>query len=44
MASATVVHRIVDSPVGQLTLVGEGDTLTGLYFSGHTPATGPGLR
>jgi methylated-DNA-[protein]-cysteine S-methyltransferase len=28
-------HRIIDSPIGPLTLVGEGDTLTGLYFPGH---------
>jgi methylated-DNA-[protein]-cysteine S-methyltransferase len=28
-------HRTLDSPLGELTLVGEGDTLTGLYFPGH---------
>ena len=31
-----VLHRIVDSPVGELTLVGFDDTLTGVYFPGHT--------
>lgn len=28
-------HRVIDSPTGELTLVGEGETLTGLYFPGH---------
>ena len=28
-------HRVIDSPIGELTLVGEGETLTGLYFPGH---------
>ena len=29
-------HRIIDSPIGELSLVGdEDDTLTGLYFPGH---------
>ena len=32
----TVLHRVVDSPVGELTLVGYDDTLTGVYFPGHT--------
>ena len=36
MTPAAVLHRIVDSPVGELTLVGDGVTLTGLYFPGHT--------
>jgi methylated-DNA-[protein]-cysteine S-methyltransferase len=31
----TARHRIIDSPIGPLTLVGEGDVLTGLYFPGH---------
>jgi methylated-DNA-[protein]-cysteine S-methyltransferase len=31
----TAHHRIIDSPIGPLTLVGEGDVLTGLYFPGH---------
>lgn len=30
-----VVHAIVDSPVGELTLVGDGVVLTGLYFPEH---------
>lgn len=28
-------HRIIDTPLGELTLVGEGDTLTGIYYPGH---------
>jgi len=28
-------HRVIDSPIGELTLVGEGEALTGLYFPGH---------
>lgn len=31
----TIQHRVIDSPVGELTLVGEGETLAGLYFPGH---------
>ncbi|MEU7478348.1 methylated-DNA--[protein]-cysteine S-methyltransferase [Lentzea sp. NPDC042327] len=30
-----VHHTVVDSPVGPLTLVGEGSALIGLYFDGH---------
>jgi methylated-DNA-[protein]-cysteine S-methyltransferase len=30
-----VHHTVVDSPVGPLTLVGEGEALLGLYFDGH---------
>lgn len=29
----STVHRIIDSPLGALTLAGDGDALTGLYFS-----------
>jgi methylated-DNA-[protein]-cysteine S-methyltransferase len=29
------MHRIIDSPIGPLTLVGAGDALTGLYYPGH---------
>lgn len=36
MTAAAVVHRIVDSPVGELTMVGDGIALSGLYFPGHT--------
>lgn len=32
----SVQHTIVDSPVGPLTLVGDGDALIGLYFDGHS--------
>jgi methylated-DNA-[protein]-cysteine S-methyltransferase len=28
-------HRVIESPIGELTLVGEEETLTGLYFPGH---------
>jgi methylated-DNA-[protein]-cysteine S-methyltransferase len=28
-------HRIIDSPVGELTLVGDDEMLTGIYFPGH---------
>ena len=30
-----VKHTVVDSPVGPLTLVGDGAALIGLYFDGH---------
>lgn len=30
-----VHHTVVDSPLGELTLVGEGTALLGLYFDGH---------
>ena len=36
MAGSAVLHRLVDTPVGELTLVGHDDTLTGVYFPGHT--------
>jgi methylated-DNA-[protein]-cysteine S-methyltransferase len=29
------VHTVIDSPVGELTLVADGDALTGLYFPHH---------
>ncbi len=28
-------HTVIASPVGELTLVADGDTLTGVYFRGH---------
>jgi len=31
----SVKHAIVDSPVGSLTVVGDGTALIGLYFDGH---------
>ncbi|HEX3174811.1 MAG TPA: methylated-DNA--[protein]-cysteine S-methyltransferase [Solirubrobacterales bacterium] len=31
----TIAHKIVDSPLGELTLVASGEALTGLYFPGH---------
>jgi methylated-DNA-[protein]-cysteine S-methyltransferase len=30
-----ITHKIVDSPLGELRLVAEGEALTGLYFPGH---------
>ncbi len=32
---AATVHTVVDSPIGALTLVGDGDALTGIYFAPH---------
>jgi methylated-DNA-[protein]-cysteine S-methyltransferase len=43
MSNATIVFTTTPSPVGQLTLVGEGDELIGLYFDGDTSAT-PGAH
>ncbi|WIY01337.1 methylated-DNA--[protein]-cysteine S-methyltransferase [Amycolatopsis mongoliensis] len=43
----SVRHTVVESPVGPLTLVGDGTALIGLYFDGHlrTPrVTDPGPR
>ena len=31
----TTTHATMETPVGELTLVGEGDVLTGVYFPGH---------
>jgi methylated-DNA-[protein]-cysteine S-methyltransferase len=31
----TPTHTTIDSPFGELTLVAEGDALSGLYFPGH---------
>jgi methylated-DNA-[protein]-cysteine S-methyltransferase len=31
----TTTHTIIDSPIGGLTLVGAGGTLSGVYFPGH---------
>jgi methylated-DNA-[protein]-cysteine S-methyltransferase len=31
----SVRHTVIDSPVGPLTLVGDGSALIGLYFDGH---------
>ena len=35
-------HTVIDSPIGELTLVADGDTLTGVYFRQHwrPPAAG----
>ena len=29
------MHRVIDSPVGELTLVGDGSALSGVYFAEH---------
>lgn len=31
-------HRVLQTPVGQVTLVGDGQVLEGLYWPDHTPA------
>src|SRR5260370_39607587 len=31
----TARHTVIDSPLGELTLVGDSDTLTGVYFRHH---------
>ena len=31
----TARHTVIDSPLGELTLVADGDTLTGVYFPHH---------
>ena len=35
MSTISVVHTTIDSPVGELTLVGREDGVTGLFFSDH---------
>ncbi|MGW3994208.1 methylated-DNA--[protein]-cysteine S-methyltransferase [Amycolatopsis sp. NPDC004772] len=30
-------HAVLDSPIGRLTVTGDGDTVTGLYFPNHWP-------
>ena len=40
----TTCHTVVDSPVGPLTLVSDGQALTALYFAEHRHAPGPGAR
>jgi methylated-DNA-[protein]-cysteine S-methyltransferase len=35
MTKVPVVHAVVESPVGALTLVGHGDALSGVYFPEH---------
>ena len=34
-ATTSTRHVVVDSPIGPLTLVGDDDGLTGLYYTGH---------
>jgi len=36
------VHAVIDTPVGELTLVGDGHALSGLYFPDHTHHPGIG--
>ena len=33
--STSAVHSVVDSPIGELTLVGQDGALSGVYFPGH---------
>ncbi|ANZ41705.1 cysteine methyltransferase [Lentzea guizhouensis] len=42
----SVHHTVIDSPIGPLTAVGEGEALLGLYFDGHlrTPRLDRGPR
>jgi methylated-DNA-[protein]-cysteine S-methyltransferase len=40
---ATTTHRVIDSPLGELTLVARNRVLTGLYFADHARRPGPGL-
>ncbi len=35
------VYTVVDSPIGELTLVGDGEALTALYFADHARRPGP---
>jgi methylated-DNA-[protein]-cysteine S-methyltransferase len=35
-------HTVIDSPLGELTLVADGDSLTGLYFRRHWYRPAPG--
>lgn len=39
--SATTYYRVIDSPVGQLVVVGDGQFLTGLYLPQHKGWAGP---
>ncbi len=36
LSTMSVKHTVVDSPIGELTLVADGDVLTGLYFTGRS--------
>ena len=39
LSTMSVTHTVADSPIGELTLVADGDALTGLFFTGrpHEP-------
>ena len=39
----TTTHRVIDSPLGELTLVAQNGALTGLYFADHVRRPGAGL-
>jgi len=41
MQEQTMLFTIIASPVGPLTLVGEGDDITGLYFETGSSVTTP---
>jgi len=34
-ATSTITHTIIETPIGELTLVADGDALSGIYFPGH---------
>ena len=38
----SATHAVVDSPIGELTLVAEADRLTGIYFPHHWYQPDPG--
>lgn len=40
-AAGTLRHTVMDSPLGALTLVGDGEALTGIYFEGHLRGPSP---
>ncbi|WP_241383910.1 methylated-DNA--[protein]-cysteine S-methyltransferase [Rhodococcus sp. CH91] len=39
--TALRTHTVIDSPIGELTLVNTAGVLSGLYMSGHRPAPDP---
>ncbi|MCW2675714.1 MAG: cysteine methyltransferase, partial [Modestobacter sp.] len=39
--NVTRLHRVIESPLGELTLVTEAEALTGVYFAHHRGRPGP---
>jgi methylated-DNA-[protein]-cysteine S-methyltransferase len=35
MTTTTIPHTVSETPIGELTLVADGDALSGIYFPGH---------